>query len=187
MHWIDWGDSLESVDWYTRSQVRTEVVLFQNLETPMLEYEMRHTSGWGIDEVHGMAASLEDEPLPTRQQATVYSPCARLTIQKLMSRDDRPESRAPSWRIYLGTQAAGYQTTCEANEDIPYSIRKWRHCLGPRCTSYYLNSQNTGYCRGQLDDVWTLSFWPIHDLEVTGACLKMLYGYCRQPETSAPQ
>jgi hypothetical protein len=54
--WIDWGDNLESVDWYTRSQVRTEVVLFQEnpdpVGNPWLEYEMRHTSGWGIDEVH---------------------------------------------------------------------------------------------------------------------------------------
>jgi hypothetical protein len=64
--WIDWGDNLESVDWYTRSQVRTEVVLFQDNPdpdfvptseySPWLEYSMRHTSGWGIDEVHGMAA-----------------------------------------------------------------------------------------------------------------------------------
>ena len=83
--WIDWGDNLESVDWYTRSQVRTEVVLFQDLETPMVEYEMRHTSGWGIDEVHGLAATLAGEPLLGEgTRATVYSTCARLTIQKLL-------------------------------------------------------------------------------------------------------
>jgi len=94
VHWIDWGDNLESVDWYTRSQVRTEVVLFQDLDTdtPMLEYEMRHTSGWGIDEVHGLAATI-DEPITALEgpgnRATVYSYCARLTIQKLLvDRDD---------------------------------------------------------------------------------------------------
>ena len=91
VHWIDWGDNLESVDWYTRSQVRTEVVLFQDVE-PMLEYEMRHTSGWGIDEVHGMAATDADPPveiLGPGTRATVYSQCARLTIQKLLvDRDD---------------------------------------------------------------------------------------------------
>ena len=41
VHRIDWGDNLESVDWYTRSQVRTEVVLYQDLLGPMTEYEMR--------------------------------------------------------------------------------------------------------------------------------------------------
>lgn len=92
VHWIDWGDNLESVDWYTRSQVRTEVVLFQDLTTPMTEYEMRHVDGWGIDEVHGLAASPGMNPVPNigdGNRATVYSHCARLTIQKLLvARDD---------------------------------------------------------------------------------------------------
>jgi hypothetical protein len=87
---IDWGDNLESVDWYTRSQVRTEVVLFQTLTVPQLEYLMRHTSGWGIDEVHGLAADLTAVPLlGPGDRATVYTHCARLTIQKLLvSRED---------------------------------------------------------------------------------------------------
>ena len=85
VHWIDWGDNLESVDWYTRSQVRSEVVLFQDLATPMTEYEMRHTSGWGIDEVHGLAADLSSQPIMgPGTRATVYSPCARFMIQKLL-------------------------------------------------------------------------------------------------------
>jgi len=93
---IDWGDNLESVDWYTRSQVRTEVVLFESATEgdaeaygfPLLEYGMRHTSGWGITEVHGVAASLSETPvaevITDNSQATVYSPCARFTIQKLL-------------------------------------------------------------------------------------------------------
>jgi hypothetical protein len=82
--WIDWGDNLESQDWYTNSQVRTEVVLFQDLAVPQLEYEMRHTSGWGIDEVHGLAA-VDGVPQPgPGARATVYTHCARLTIQKLL-------------------------------------------------------------------------------------------------------
>ena len=41
--WIDWGDNLESNDWYTRSQVRTEVVLFEDLmeETPREAHEAK--------------------------------------------------------------------------------------------------------------------------------------------------
>jgi hypothetical protein len=84
--WIDWGDNLESVDWYTRSMVRTEVVLIQDLATPMTQYSMRHLYGWGQTEMHGVATT-GDPPAAESfdgNQATVYSPCARLTIQKLL-------------------------------------------------------------------------------------------------------
>ena len=111
VHWIDWGDNLESVDWYTRSQVRTEVVLFQDLDTPMLEYQMRHTSGWGIDEVHGLAATLADEPLLGEgNRATIYSHCARLTIQKLLV--DREEQKLADLEWVPGegwTEPEGYE------------------------------------------------------------------------------
>jgi hypothetical protein len=81
---IDWGDNLESVDWTTRSQVRTEVVLYENLLEPVREYAMRHVDSWGIDEVHGAQATLGDEEIfGPGTQATVYSHNARLTIQKL--------------------------------------------------------------------------------------------------------
>ncbi len=95
---IDWGDNLESVDWYTKSQVRTEVVLFEDVLLgdaeehgwPLLpDYGMRHVSGWGINEVHGLAATLASEPiLGQGTMATVYSHCARLTIQKLLLERD---------------------------------------------------------------------------------------------------
>ncbi|WP_119439084.1 hypothetical protein [Maribellus luteus] len=91
IHWVDWGDNLESVDWYTRSQVRTEVVLFEDLTEPMLEYQMRHTDGWGIDEVHGLATDLNGVPLLGEgTRSTVYSHCARLTIQKILVAEDSP-------------------------------------------------------------------------------------------------
>lgn len=81
---IDWGDNLESIDWNTRSQVRAEVVLYENLPEPVREYAMRHVDSWGIDEVHGAQATLGDEPIfGPGTQATVYSHNARLTIQKL--------------------------------------------------------------------------------------------------------
>jgi len=85
---IDWGDNLESVPWYLNSQVRTEVVLYKTgLSPTMLQYEMRRVSGWGIDEVHGLAVTHQEnaENALTIQstEATVYSACARLTIQKL--------------------------------------------------------------------------------------------------------
>ncbi|MDF2157946.1 hypothetical protein [Algoriphagus sp. CAU 1675] len=85
---IDWGDNLESVDWYLTSKVRTEVVLYENHEgaTPLRQYSMRHVSGWGIDELHGLQTDLDDEPvMGPGDQATIYSTHARLTIQKLTS------------------------------------------------------------------------------------------------------
>ncbi len=116
---IDWGDNLESVDWYTKSQVRTEVVLFEDqLEGdpeenpwPMLEYQMRHTSGWGIDEVHGLEADLDgvaQEGPGTR--ATVYSHCARLTIQRLLTDRDDPALADLVWVAGDGwTEPEGYE------------------------------------------------------------------------------
>lgn len=102
--WIDWGDNLESVDWYTTSQVRVEVVLFKDLPAPMKEYGMRHVSGWGIDEVHGVAATLDPgngqpvaEVVPydaSTSKATLYSNCARLTIQKLLFAREETEKLA---------------------------------------------------------------------------------------------
>lgn len=119
---IDWGDNLESVDWYTRSQVRTEVVLFEDLlETempdepegrdagtePWLEYAMRHVSGWGIDEVHGMAVDENGPVLGAGNSATIYSPCARFTIQKLLVPRDNPELATLVWTPGVGWAGSG--------------------------------------------------------------------------------
>lgn len=82
---IDWGDNLESVAWNTKSQIRTEVVLYKTGVT-MVEYPMKHVSGWGTDEVHGMATDLEGNvlyDLAPGDIATVFTDNARLTIQKL--------------------------------------------------------------------------------------------------------
>ncbi|MGN6605096.1 MAG: hypothetical protein ACTHK8_21750 [Ginsengibacter sp.] len=81
---VDWGDNLESSDWSLTSQIRTEVVLVQNLTTPAKEYAMRHTSGWGTDEMHGLQTTSDKTvQYGTGLQATIYSRHARLTIQKL--------------------------------------------------------------------------------------------------------
>lgn len=111
VNWIDWGDNLESIDWYTRSQVRTEMVMFQDLLEAMVEYEMRHTSGWGIDEVHGLATDLLKTPLiGAGLKATVYSHCARLTIQKLLVKRDDPKLAILQWVPYEGwSEPEGYE------------------------------------------------------------------------------
>lgn len=92
---IDWGDNLESVDWTLNSQVRTEVVLYEAIpewvefepgtDPFQNEYAMRHAFGWGITEVHGLQTTPTDVLVPPAEgnPATVYTPNARLTIQKI--------------------------------------------------------------------------------------------------------
>ena len=117
---VDWGDNLESVDWYTKSQVRTEVVLFEDMVAgdgeahgwPMLpEYEMRHTSGWGIDEAHGLAATLDGIAIEgPGTMTTVYSPCARFTVQRLLTDRDDAALADLVWVAGLGwTEPEGYE------------------------------------------------------------------------------
>jgi hypothetical protein len=91
---VDWGDNLESIDWSLRSMVRAELVLYETLETPVLEYAMRHVDGWGENEVHGLQTNLDSSIVyGPGTQATVYSHNARLTIQKLnVDRDSIPEN-----------------------------------------------------------------------------------------------
>ena len=108
---IDWGDNLESVDWTLNSQVRTEVVLYEAIPEGLIfdpgtdpyqnEYAMRHAFGWGQTEVHGLQTNLDnslvDEPLGN--PATVYTPNARLTIQKINveSLDELPANSELTW------------------------------------------------------------------------------------------
>ena len=81
--WVDWGDDLESIAWKINSKVRTEVVLLEDIE-PVTEFAMRHVDSWGIDEVHGAQTTLQGDVIyGPGTQATVYTPKARLTIQKL--------------------------------------------------------------------------------------------------------
>ena len=96
--WIDWGDNLESVDWTLRSQIRTEVVLFKDLEAAVTQYLMKHVSGWGTDEVHGLATDLDGNiQYGDGMQATVYSNEARLTIQRLVVPREQIAEGALEW------------------------------------------------------------------------------------------
>lgn len=108
VHWLDWGDNLESVDWDIRSMVRTEVVLIEDLATPMLEYGMRHVEGWGQTEMHGVAAPGEPPQAEALDcyAATVYSYCARLTLQRLLVPREELAAGDLTW-----VPAAGWVTT----------------------------------------------------------------------------
>ncbi len=76
--WIDWGDNMESQVWTIRSLLRTEVVLYKDLATPMIGYEMAYLWGDGLEEVWATNGAQY-----ASSQATVYSWLARYTVQKL--------------------------------------------------------------------------------------------------------
>ncbi|PTM08830.1 MAG: hypothetical protein DA407_07105 [Bacteroidetes bacterium] len=93
--WVDWGDNLESVAWDIDSKVRTELVLLKDLDELVTQFGMRHVSGWGSDEVHGMQTQMNNQPVYGEgTQATVYTPKLRFTVQKLnYTRESIPPSR----------------------------------------------------------------------------------------------
>ena len=95
---IDWGDALEAVPWYLNSQVRIETTLYKTVDPAVTtEYRMLHTSGWGADEVWGLAVADGAVQYGPAAQATVFSPCARLTIQKLQVPREAPELATLEW------------------------------------------------------------------------------------------
>lgn len=73
---VDWGDNLEARNWPAGSKIRTEVVLFKTLETPMTGYTMRHLYGQGTSEMWGTNTVTYDS-----LEATLYSHCVRYVIQ----------------------------------------------------------------------------------------------------------
>lgn len=96
---IDWGDNLESIDWNLKSQVRVETVLYKDLDEQVTQYAMRHCFSWGEDEVHGLQTDLEGNIIyGDGNIATVYTPNARLTIQKLEVDDIEGIGAKLKWR-----------------------------------------------------------------------------------------
>ena len=94
---IDWGDNLEARDWPASSQVRVETVLYSAPADAMTGFEMGYLFGEGSTEMWGAngftyrtdAADAASDPRKSAV-ATVYSRCARLTIQKLIGTRENP-------------------------------------------------------------------------------------------------
>lgn len=145
---IDWGDNLESVDWYTKSKVRTEVALIEdstvNSENdnedepfPMLQYEMRHLYGLGINEMWGVSTTGVPPAagiINPNTQATVYSHCARLTIQKLLVERDDPTLADLIWVPEVGWTEPDEYAFDLINDEPILNKPVWEEGDGP---SYY--------------------------------------------------
>lgn len=100
---LDWGDNLESRDWNLSSKVRTELVLYENMLTPVVEYSVRHVSGWGNNEEQGLQTYLDDRPVfGPGTMATLYSHNSRLTIQKLNVHKDSIIPGSLTWVPNVG-------------------------------------------------------------------------------------
>jgi hypothetical protein len=105
---IDWGDNLEARGWPADAQVRVETVLYQDMSADaMTGFEMRSLFGEGSTEMWGTNGALystADADAATNPRksavATVYSRCARLTIQKLFGTRENPGPLA--WDPELG-------------------------------------------------------------------------------------
>lgn len=81
---VDWGDNIESRSLPLGKPIRVETTLLKDLDTPMLGFSMYSAYGSQEAEVFGTDGTTYESA-----QATIYSACARLTIQRLeISRDD---------------------------------------------------------------------------------------------------
>ena len=116
--WVDWGDNLESLAWKINSKVRTEMVLYEDIDS-VTQFSMRHVDSWGIDEVHGLQATLEDEPVyGPGTQATVFTPNARFTIQKLNYKRESIDPSRLTWIPETGWTEAASENVDIINEPI---------------------------------------------------------------------
>lgn len=128
--YIDWGDNLESIDWSLKSQVRTEVVLYKVLDAPVTQYAMRHCDSWGIDEVHGLQTELNgDVVLGPGDVATVYSPNARLTIQKFSEVDTIGALNSLKWDAEQKVWTNSGKDII--NEEALFNMAVWQAADGP--------------------------------------------------------
>lgn len=140
---IDWGDNLESINWNLTSQIRTEVVLYKNVNPAVTEYAMRHTESWGEDENHGLQTTLANDIVyGPGDIATVFTSNARLTIQKLSVEnlddvyelDDKGERTGTKlkWRPDLGwTEAEGYEGGDLVNDEPVFNQAVHQASDGP--------------------------------------------------------
>ncbi len=82
---IDWADNLTRQTWTERSKIRVEVVLFEDLATPLKGYNMYSLGGTQLNEVF-----VTNTATYAATTATVYSNVARLKIEKLDDKDGSP-------------------------------------------------------------------------------------------------
>ena len=116
--YVDWGDNLESVSWGINSKVRTEVVLYEDIDS-IAQFQMRHVDGWGITEVHGMQTTGNNEPVyGPGTQATVFTPNARFTIQKLNFTSESINPSLLTWVTETGWTETNPEDVNIVNEPI---------------------------------------------------------------------
>ncbi|MBM7119158.1 hypothetical protein [Archangium primigenium] len=105
---VDWSDPLENSTGTTASRMRVEVALYTGLDEPLPTYDLMRLPGsgprgeaWGVRATNSEPASALGS---WSGDATVISPCARLTVQKLVASDAaaRPREDAYRWNAVTG-------------------------------------------------------------------------------------
>ena len=87
---LDWADNMTRQTWTDKSKVRVEIVLFTELFTPLMGYNMYSLGGTQLDEVF-----VTNSTTYAAATATVYTNVARLTVEKLDG-----EGGAPMLMVY---------------------------------------------------------------------------------------
>jgi hypothetical protein len=115
----DWSDNIVRQTWAESSVIRVETVLFKDLDParPLKGYDMNYLFGEGIQEVWGTPGTTHAANL-----ATVYSICARLTIQKLDGPDGRPVGTLYDSAIYDRFGVTGPTSAYSAEVNVPGKI-----------------------------------------------------------------
>lgn len=113
----DWSDNIVRQTWSETSVIRVETVLFKDLAEPITGYDMAYLYGEGIEEVWGTTGVTYPSAL-----ATVYSICARLTIQKLDGPNGNPVGTLYDSAIYDRFGVDGPTTAYSAEVNVPGKI-----------------------------------------------------------------
>jgi len=113
----DWSDNIVRTTWSSTSVIRVEVLLNKPLPAPLNAFEMAYLYGEGIEEVWGTTGMKTSSSL-----ATVYSICARLTIQKLSGPGGSVVGTLYNSAIYQRFGVDGPTTAYAAEVNVPGKI-----------------------------------------------------------------
>lgn len=113
----DWSDNIVRQTWSAASVIRVEMVLNKPLAPPLNAFQMTYLYGTGLDEVWGTTGIKVSSNL-----ATVYSICARLTIQKLTGPGGSAVGTLYNSAIYQRFGVAGLTTAYAAEVNVPGKV-----------------------------------------------------------------
>lgn len=113
----DWSDNIVRTTWSAASVIRVEMVLNKPLTPALNAFQMAYLYGTGLDEVWGTTGIKVPSNL-----ATLYSICARLTIQKLSGPEGSVVGTLYNSAIYQRFGVVGLTTDYAAEVNVPGKV-----------------------------------------------------------------